>query len=223
MLHIRIRLTAPQDFACARFAAKLCPSTREGSRGVASLLDRALNLARRIDTLTDLVGRAARWAVLLDVLVASGNALSRKFLDLTSNFALDLQMHFLAVLVLLMAGYTLKRNEHVRIDVLSGRFGPRYAAGLDALGCLLVVVPLGVTMVIATWPLFWHALVHHEVSAEMIEGSVPRWVLAGLLPLGFALLALQAFAEAVKRLAYLKGRQEFAPRSGQLVDGPHQR
>jgi TRAP-type mannitol/chloroaromatic compound transport system permease small subunit len=190
---------------------------------VAQLLDRALSLARRIDAVTDLVGRLARWAVLFDVLVASGNALSRKFLDLTSNFALDLQMHFLAVMVLLMAGYTLKRNEHVRIDILSGRFGLRYCAGLDALGCLLVVVPLSLLMVIATWPLFWHALVHHEVSAEMIEGSLPRWVLTSLLPLGFALLALQALAEAIKRVAYLMGRPEYAPRSGQLIDGPHSR
>lgn len=99
-----------------------------------SYLDRALRVARAIDALTDRVARLARWAVLLDVLVSTGNALSRKFLDLASNFALDLQLHFLAVLVLLMAGYTLKRNEHVRIDIVSGRLGARYVAGLDALG-----------------------------------------------------------------------------------------
>ncbi|HMA87350.1 MAG TPA: TRAP transporter small permease subunit, partial [Burkholderiales bacterium] len=93
-----------------------------------SRLDGALRLAHAIDRLTDFVGRLARWAVLLDVLVAAGNALSRKFLDIASNFALDLQLHFLAVLVLLMAGYTLKRNEHVRIDILSARFGVRYGA-----------------------------------------------------------------------------------------------
>ncbi|MGE5130053.1 MAG: TRAP transporter small permease subunit [Sphingomonadaceae bacterium] len=185
-------------------------------------LDRALRVAHTIDRATDVVGRLARWAVLLDVLVASGNALSRKFLDLASNFALDLQLHFLAVLVLLMAGYTLKRNEHVRIDILSARFGARYAARLDALGCLLVIVPLSLAMVVFTWPLFWHALLHHEVSAEM-EGGVPRWVLTGLLPLGFALLALQALAEAIKRIAFLRGRADYAPRAGQLIDGPHGR
>ena len=185
-----------------------------------SHLDRALRIARNIDALTDRIGRLACWAVLLDVMVATGNALTRKFLDLASNFALDLQLHFLAVLVLLMAGYTLKRNEHVRIDILSVRFGDRYTAKLDALGCLLVIVPLSVMMAIYTWPMFWHALVHHEVSAEM-EGSVPRWVLIGLLPLGFALLALQAVAEAIKRVAFLKGRVEYAPKSGQLIDGPH--
>lgn len=185
-------------------------------------LEPALRLARAIDRLTDFVGRLARWAVLLDVLVAAGNALSRKFLDLASNFALDLQLHFLAVLVLLMAGYTLKRNEHVRIDILSARFGVRYGARLDALGCLLVIVPLSLAMAYFSWPIFWHALVHHEVSAEM-EGSVPRWVLTGLLPLGFALLALQALAEAIKRIAFLGGRAEYAPRAGQLIDGPHAR
>ena len=183
-------------------------------------LDRAVGFARAVDALTDAVGRFARWAVLADVLVSTGNALSRKLLDLASNFALDLQLHFLAVLVLLMAGYTLKRNEHVRIDIFSARLGARYVAALDAIGCLAVVVPLSVTMAIYTWPMFWEALVRHEVSAEM-EGSVPRWVLTGLLPLGFGLLALQALAEAIKRFAFLRGRAEYAPRAGQLIDGPH--
>jgi len=168
------------------------------------------------------VGRLARWAVLLDVLVATGNALSRKYFDLASNTALDLQLHFLAVMVLLMAGYTLKRNEHVRIDIISGRLGERYVARLDALGCLLVIVPLSVAMAMCSAPIFWHALLSNEVSAEM-EGSLPRWVLTGLLPLGFSLLALQGLAEAIKRIAFLKGRAEYAPRSGLLIDGPHAR
>lgn len=113
-------------------------------------------------------------------------------------------MHFLAVMVLLMAGYTLKRNEHVRIDILSGRFGLRYGAGLDALGCLLVVVPLSLLMVIATWPLFWHAPV---AIVGAILGSIffgiatptESGAVAAVAPLTYALAQRKLDAKSLRQ------------------------
>jgi len=165
-----------------------------------------LALTRLIDALNERVGRAAYWLVLLTVLISGVNAVMRYGFGLSSNAWLELQWYLFGAMFLLAAGYTLKHNGHVRIDVLHGRLSKRAQAWIDILGGLVILLPLCILM---AW-LAWHGLAdsfqHSEMSPD--SGGLLRWPVRALIPLGFLLLGLQAVSETIKRIAYLRGAIE---------------
>ena len=166
----------------------------------------ALRVAAAIDRLTATTAHVARWGLLLNALLIAGNAFMRKFFALGWPLLYDLQWHFFAAVVLLMAAYTLQRDEHVRVDVLASRFGERGMAWLDLTGIVLVLIPLCLVVAWVTLPPFWHAWLAGETRASRDKLSdLPAWIIKGFVPAGFLLLALQAVAEAIRCVAALRG------------------
>jgi len=163
-----------------------------------------LACARLIDALTERVGRAAAWIVLAATLISAGNALARYALGESSNAWLEIQWYLFGALFLLAAGYTLKHDGHVRIDVFYNRFGPRGRAWIDLFGGLFFLMPMTLLLAWLSWPMFAEAWATHELSPD--AGGLVRWPVKLLLPLGFALLALQGAAEIIKRIGVLSGR-----------------
>jgi len=162
-----------------------------------------LALARLIDALTERIGRLVIWLVLAATLISAGNALARYTLGESSNAWLEIQWYLFGALFLLAAGYTLKHNGHVRIDIFYNRLGPRGQAWIDLAGGLLFLLPMAVLLAWLAWPIFHEAWVTHETSPD--AGGLLRWPVKLLLPVGFALLALQGVAEVIKRIGVLSG------------------
>jgi TRAP-type mannitol/chloroaromatic compound transport system permease small subunit len=162
-----------------------------------------LALARLIDAFTERVGRLVIWLVLVATLISAGNALIRYALGESSNAWLEIQWYLFGAMFLLAAGYTLKHNGHVRIDIFYNRFGARGQAWIDLVGGLLFLLPMAALLAWLAWPMFMDAWTTHEMSPD--AGGLPRWPVKLLLPLGFALLALQGVAEVVKRIGVLSG------------------
>jgi len=160
-----------------------------------------LRIASVIDAINERVGRAVYWLVLVTVLVSAGNAVSRKVFDLSSNSLLEIQWYLFAAIFLLGAGYTLKRNEHVRIDVLAGRFSPRTQAWIDILGGLLFLLPMTSVVLYYSWPYFVTSIVSQESSSN--PGGLIVWPAKALIVIGFGLLFLQGVAETIKRINVL--------------------
>ena len=84
-----------------------------------------LRLSGLIDAITERVGRAARWLILLTVLISAGNAAARYTFNISSNAWLEVQWYLFAAVFLLCAGYALKHNQHVRVDVVASRLSRR--------------------------------------------------------------------------------------------------
>ena len=103
-------------------------------------MDFLLSLSRRIDQLNEWVGRWVAWLVLAAVLISAGNAVSRKAFDLSSNAFLEIQWYLFAAVFLLASGYTMMRQEHVRIDVISGRFSKRTQIWIDISGIASLMI-----------------------------------------------------------------------------------
>jgi TRAP-type mannitol/chloroaromatic compound transport system permease small subunit len=162
-----------------------------------------LRIARAIDWLNERVGRTIIWLVLIAVLISAGNAAVRKAFDMSSNAWLEVQWYLFSAIFLLGAGYTLLRNEHVRIDVLLHRLPKRTQIIIDIFGLICFLLPAAILIGLEAWPL----LVKAYRSGEMSEnaGGLIRWPVYALVPIGFALLALQGVAELIKRIAFLKG------------------
>jgi len=162
-----------------------------------------LKLSRAIDALTERVGKATIWLVLIVTLISAVNAFVRYAFNYSSNGLLEIQWYLFSAIFLLCAGYTLMRNEHVRIDVVSGRFSPRVHAWIDIIGTLFFLAPMAVAVLYLSWPIFVNSFVTKEYSSN--AGGLIVWPVRGLVPLGFALLILQAVSEFIKRIAFLNG------------------
>ncbi len=162
-----------------------------------------LSLSRFIDRINEWVGRWVSWLVLVAVLISAGNAIVRKAFDQSSNGLLEIQWYLFAAVFLLAAGYTLLRQEHVKIDVVTGRFSKRTQIWIDIFGLCLFLLPFVVVVVDLSLPLVIRAYRMHEMSNN--AGGLVRWPVFALLPAGFMLLGLQAISELIKRIAFLRG------------------
>lgn len=173
----------------------------------------ALQFAHLIDALNERVGRSVYWLVLVTAVLSAGNAISRKGFNLSSNALLEIQWYLFAAVFLLCAGYTLKRNEHVRVDVISGRLSKRAQAWIDIIGAMLFLLPMSLVVTYYSWPYFVDSFVSQEWSSNP-QGLI-IWPAKALIPAGFTLLFLQGVAETIKRIGFLAGVETLAPPSGQ--------
>lgn len=162
-----------------------------------------LRVCGLIDKFNERIGRAVYWLVLFAVLISAGNAISRYSLNISSNAWLELQWYLFSAIFLLCAGYTLLRNEHIRIDIVVGHLSRRTQIWIDVIGSLFFLLPMALIIMWLSWPVFLESWVRDEVSAS--AGGLTVWPVKLLLPIGFALLALQGLSELVKRLVFLAG------------------
>ena len=162
-----------------------------------------LTLSRLIDRLNAQIGRLVLWLILLCTLISAINAAVRKAFNVSSNAYLEIQWYLFAAVFLLGAGYTLLKDEHVRIDALSQRFSRKTQIRIDVVGLTVFLLPLCGWVIWQSMPLVLQAYASGEVSTN--AGGLIRWPVYALIPLGFFLLALQALSELITRIAFLSG------------------
>lgn len=162
-----------------------------------------LQISRLIDALNERVGRSIYWLILAAVLVSAINASVRKAFDMSSNAFLEMQWYMFSAVFLLGSGYTLLRQEHIRIDVIYGRFARRTQVWIDIFGTVLFLLPMCLMFIYLSWPFFVHSFQSGEVSVN--AGGLILWPVKGLMPLGFLLLTLQGCSELIKRIAFQAG------------------
>lgn len=162
-----------------------------------------LSLSRFIDALNEKIGHAISWALLAAVLVCSGNAMIRYTFNMSSNAWLEIQWYLFGAIFFLGSSYTLRRNEHVRIDVIAGRFSKRTQVWIDLFGFLLFLLPVTLLILYYAIPYALISIQSQEYSSN--AGGLIVWPAKLLIPVGFFLLALQGISELIKRIGYLVG------------------
>ena len=160
-----------------------------------------LQLSRFIDWVNDRFGTAAKWAVFASCLISAVNAVVRYVANYSSNAYLEIQWYLFAACVMLGASQVLRVNEHVRVDVLYGRYSGRTQALIDLVGFVFFLLPSMAVMIYYAWPLFAKMYVSGEMSSN--AGGMIRWPAMLMLPLGFTLLFAQGVSESIKRVAWL--------------------
>jgi TRAP-type mannitol/chloroaromatic compound transport system permease small subunit len=162
-----------------------------------------LAFSRFVDWINQNIGKVCDWLVLLAVLVSSVNAMMRYGFDMSSNAWLEAQWYMYAAIVMLGASYTLKRNEHVRVDILYMMLSRRGQILLDIAGIIVFLLPACILIGWLSWPFFMQSFHMNEWSSN--AGGLLRWPVKFLIPLGFGLLTLQGISELIKRVAALRG------------------
>lgn len=157
-----------------------------------------LALSRGIDWINDRFGVVATYLVLIACLISAANATSRYLLSVSSNSWLEIQWYLFGAMVLLGAPYTLKMNEHVRVDLFYGMAPNRAKLWIDFLGGIFFLLPICIILIYFTWPWFVQSWRIGEVSTN--AGGLIRWPVKLMMPIGFGLMALQGVSEIIKRL-----------------------
>lgn len=179
----------------------------------------ALRITGVIDELSRRIGIVAIYFVLFSSLTAAFNAIFRYstdgllwlernygagglfkgVLDLyrnNSNTLSEAQWYMFAGMVMLGGAWTLKVNEHVRVDLVYGWVSERTRTWIDLLGGIFFLLPMCILMVYFTWPWFWDSWITAEGSNN--AGGLPRWPAKLMVPLGFGLVGLQGVSEIIK-------------------------
>ncbi|HYD58781.1 MAG TPA: TRAP transporter small permease subunit [Noviherbaspirillum sp.] len=163
-----------------------------------------LSLSRLIDTINEKIGNGISWALFISVLICTGNALVRYIFHTSSNAWLEIQWYLFSAIFLLATSYTLRRNEHVRIDVIAGRFSKRTQVWIDVFGFLLFLLPMTLLVLYYAVPYAWESIHNQEVSSN--AGGLIVWPAKILIPFGFLQLTLQGISELIKRIGFLQGK-----------------
>jgi len=165
-----------------------------------------LGLSRLIDRFNEIVGKSVGWLILLSILISAINAVVRKTLNMSSNAWLEAQWYLYGAAFLLAAAYTLKQNEHIRIDIVYGIWSRRVQHWIDLLGHLLFLMPFVLLMIYYFIPYFLLSFRSGEVSTN--AGGLIIWPAKLMLLLGFTLLGLQGVSEIIKKIAIMRGHME---------------
>ncbi len=168
------------------------------------LVNALLKFAFGIDWISEKLGKFASWTVLLAAMISAGNAFVRYGLDITSNAMIEIQWYLFAYTVMVGAPIVLKLNEHVRVDLIYGKLKGNFPVYVDLLGLFVFLLPVIGLLAYLTSQYFWGIYVSGEMSQN--AGGLIRWPAVLAMPLGFAMVWLQGWAEIIKRIAYLQGK-----------------
>ena len=156
----------------------------------------AERLADGIDAFIDAVGRVTAWSSFALAAVMGGNVLLRYVFHTGTVWSQELEWHLMAPICLFGMSYALRHGEHVRVDVLFARFPQRrkyfveFVSSLLLMALCLIVIWLAIPYVDQSWSI-------GEGSAN--PGGIPaRYILKALIPLGFALMFVQALGHAIR-------------------------
>jgi TRAP-type mannitol/chloroaromatic compound transport system permease small subunit len=179
-----------------------------------------LALSRLIDRMNEVIGKGVSWLILLAVVISAVNATIRKIFNVSSNSWLELQWYLYGAAFLLAAAYTLKQNEHIRIDILYGALSRRKQHWIDLFGHLFFLMPMVCLMLYLLVPYvgksmclsaFLPAGVVCTPEVSQNAGGLVIWPAKMLLLIGFVLLFLQGVSEIIKKIAVMRG----------LIEDPH--
>lgn len=171
------------------------------------LFDRASAIViRAIDAFTELMGKVLAWACLAMVLIMGAVVLMRYAFQQNSIAVQEVVTYFHGAVFMLGAAFTLKANEHVRVDIFFQRFSPKTQAWVNVLGTVLLLLPVCFFILIISWDyvaLSWRV---HESSREA-GGLGGVYFLKSLILLMPISLILQGIAEILRNIQRIAGNE----------------
>jgi TRAP-type mannitol/chloroaromatic compound transport system permease small subunit len=161
-------------------------------------------LSHWIDTLNEWVGIFVGWVTLGLVLVVFTDVVMRYLFKTSYVFTQELEWHLFAFIFLIGAGYTLRHDGHVRVDIIYQHLGPKGQAWINLVGVLVLLIPGCLLVIITSWKFVINAWSVLEGSPD--PGGIPlRFLIKSCIPLGFALLLLQGLSLGIHSLLQIAG------------------
>lgn len=169
----------------------------------------ALGLSGLIDRITTAIGRSVMWLIFVAIIISAANAIIRKAFNMSSNAWLEAQWYLFGAAFLMASAYTLKQNEHIRIDIFYGTRSRQTQHWIDLIGHVFFLLPFVALMSWMLVPYTWGAYKIGQISTN--SGGLIIWPARAFLAAGFILLFLQAISEIIKKIAVMRD----------LIEDPH--
>ncbi|MDZ8055641.1 MAG: TRAP transporter small permease subunit [Aulosira sp. ZfuVER01] len=171
-------------------------------------MEKLLKISRIIDACTERIGRLTSFLVLIMVILGVWNVVGRYLgritgNNLTSNAYIEAQWYIFDLVFFLGAAYTLKHNEHVRVDIFYSNWQRRHKALADLVGTVFFLLPFCILVIFFSWDTIVASWQIREASSD--PGGLPRYPIKATIIVGFVLLIFQGISQAIKNLAILKG------------------
>ncbi len=162
-----------------------------------------------IDNLNERIGKLVGWLTALMVGVVCIDVLLRYFLSHVFSvgaFLREVEWHLFSLIFLIGAGYALKHDRHVRVDIFYAQFRPKTKAWVNFLGTIFLLLPFCTVLIYASYPYIRNAFLMHEASLD--PGGLPaRWLIKSAIPMGMILLFLQGTSLICSSLLVILGKE----------------
>lgn len=159
-------------------------------------------LTGKLEQFSEFTGKLVSWLVLAMVLLVSYDVAMRYFF-LSGSVALqEMEWHLFSLIFLIGAAYTLKHDDHVRLDLFykSKFMNDQRRAWINLFGSIFLLIPFCILIISTAWPFLYQSYIHLEGSPD--PGGLPyRWILKASIPLGFIFLLLQGISDIAKNLS----------------------
>ncbi|RCJ39506.1 C4-dicarboxylate ABC transporter substrate-binding protein [Nostoc punctiforme NIES-2108] len=174
-------------------------------------MEKLLRISNIIDNCTERIGRFTSWLVLVMIVLGVWNVIGRYLgrisgNNFTSNAYIESQWYIFDLVFLLGAAYTLKHNEHVRVDIFYSNWPPRRKALADLVGTIFFLIPFCIITIAFSWDAVVASWQIKEASSD--PGGLPRYPIKAMIIVGFVLLIFQGISQAIKNLVILQGKEE---------------
>ena len=156
-----------------------------------------------VDGINDRIGRAIAWLVLAMVLLLCAQVIARNAFDWASQGVAESAVRMHALVFMLGLGYTLLRDEHVRVDLLSRHWSQRRRAQVELIGTLLLLTPF--CLVLLCGSLDYVAASWRVLESSRESGGLPGvFLMKTVIPVAAALLLLAGLARAARAWVLLR-------------------
>lgn len=180
-----------------------------------------VKLSGLIDRINEKVGRGVAWTTAGLVTLVFIDVVMRYLLNISYVAAQEMEWHLFGFIFLIGAGYTLRHEGHVRVDIIYQRLGDKGKAWVNLFGCILFLFP-GCALIIWTSIPFVVDSIVMFLPTPAADGSTVQWIFEGsmdpgglpfyfilksCIPVGFVLLLLQGISLFAKSLVVLIGTE----------------
>ncbi len=168
-----------------------------------------LSLSKKLEAISTAAGRLSVWLILVLMLVIVTDVTLRHWFVIGSTKLQELEWHLHGALFLLCLGWAYTKNSHVRIELVSEKLGAKAGAAIEALGCLLFLLPYCAAIIIFGIDYVSYSLEYNEASASA-TGLPNRWIIKSVIIIGFSFLTVAALARFLESVVYLFGNSPLA-------------
>ncbi len=164
-------------------------------------------MSQFISSLNEHIGKAVSGLNVLLIVIVCVDVVARYAFKHSSAAFYELEWHIFSMIFLMGAGWTLRHDQHVRVDILYAKANPHLQALLDIIGVVLLLIPFSLTLIVTALP---YALVAFQTSEGSPDtGGLPcRWIIKSAIVIGAGLILLQGLAMLFEKTLFLIGRKE---------------
>ena len=163
-------------------------------------------ISQLIDAFNEKTGLFAAWLSTVMVLTVVYDVVMRYGFKKGNIAVQEMEWHLFAVVFLIGAAYSLKKDAHVRVDILYTKFSTKKKAWVDLLGTFIFLIPFSIMIIYSCRGFIESSWAVREISPD--PGGLPcRYILKAMIPAGFILLILQGISQAIKNLLIIVGKE----------------